>query len=272
MTVQIDTANSNSKKHKMDFKTINPDKGISLFVKNILVFDELDKIEETILPFFADGYPGIMFHETENGLVVMPQDKEMPLLFLYGQTIHPIELLMQGSYKLIIFQLYPFVLKSFFNITPKDINDTCYDLQQVENGTDIVKELQDNCNIKARIEIISNFLVEIFKAKKETLDLQIRQAIQMIIDNKGQAVIGEISGKISMTERTFERRFLKEVGILPKQFSKIIQFQESLQQLTLKEYSKLTDLVYGNGFADQSHFIRVFKAFTGKTPKEFTVK
>jgi AraC-like DNA-binding protein len=256
----------------MDFKSINPDKAISLFVKDILVFDEPNKVHETILPFFADGYPGIMFQETENGLVVMPYEKEMPLFILYGQTIHPIELLMKGSYKLIIFKLYPFVLKSFFNITAKDFNDNCYDLLQVENGINVVKELQNNCHTEARIEIISNFLVEKFIAKKETLDLQIRDAIQMIIDDKGQTIIGEISGKVSMTERTFERRFLKEVGILPKQFSKIIQFQESLQQLTLKEYSKLNDLVYGNGFADQSHFIRIFKTFTGKTPKEFAVK
>lgn len=255
----------------MDFKTLDPDPAISLFVKNILVFEQPEKVEKTILPFFADGYPGIMFHETENGLLVNPHDKEMPLLFLYGQTIHPIELVMEGSYKLIIFQLYPFVLQSFFGITAKDINDNCYDLQQVENGIDIVKKLQEYSNTETRIEIITTFLIALFQSKKETLDFQIRQAIQLIIDKKGQIAIGDLCDKISLTERTLERRFRKEVGILPKQFSQIIQFQESLQQLTLQEHSKLTDLVYGNGFADQSHFIRVFKAFTGKTPKKFSM-
>jgi AraC-like DNA-binding protein len=29
-------------------------------------------------------------------------------------------------------------------------------------------------------------------------------------------------------------------------------------------------VVYQNGYADQSHFIRVFKSFTGKTPGQFT--
>jgi AraC-like DNA-binding protein len=256
----------------MNFKKINPDKSIALFVKSILVFEENETDLKTALPFFADGYPGIVFHETENGLVIKPYNKQMPLFFLYGQTIQPIELLMQGTYKLIIFQFYPFVLKSFFNITAKDINDDCYDLQQVENGSNTIEKLQNKSNMDERIKIISQFLMALFKTKTETLDLQIRQAIQVIIDNKGKSVIGEISKKINMNERTFERRFLKEVGILPKQFSQIIQFQESLQQLTLKEYVKLTDLVYENGYADQSHFIRVFKAFTGKTPLAFTSK
>lgn len=253
----------------MDFKTINPDKSISLFVKNILVFEETQTDQKTVLPFFADGYPGLMFQDTENGLLVSPHNKQMPLLFLYGQTIKPIELVIEGSYELIIFQLYPFVLNSFFNVTAKDINDGCYDLQKIENGNKIIQQLTQNSKLEKRIEILSTLLFDIFQAKRETLDLQIRQAIQIIIDNKGQISIKDICDKVHITERTFERRFLKEVGISAKHFSTIIQFQLSLQQLTLKDFSKLTDIVYSNGYADQSHFIKVFKAFTGKTPKAF---
>ena len=119
----------------MEFKTIIPDKSTSLFVKSILVFEEQDKKQKTILPFFADGYPGLIFQETTNGLLVNPHSKLMPALFLYGQTIQPIELVMSGAYKIILFQLYPFVLKSFFNVVPKDLNDNCYDLEQL--GTTI---------------------------------------------------------------------------------------------------------------------------------------
>ncbi len=74
----------------MNFKTIHPDKSISLFVKNILVFEEPGKKHRTVLPFFADGYPGIIFQETEHGLFVSPHNKEMPLFFLYGQTLAPL--------------------------------------------------------------------------------------------------------------------------------------------------------------------------------------
>jgi len=110
----------------MNFKTVNPDKSLSLFVKSIMVFEEAEPNLKTVLPFFADGYPGLMLQDTENGLFVNPYNKKMPFLFLYGQTIKPIELVINGAYKLIIFQLYPFVLKSFFNVSAKDINDGCY--------------------------------------------------------------------------------------------------------------------------------------------------
>jgi AraC-like DNA-binding protein len=241
-------------------------------VKNILVFEEQEKNKHTVLPFFADGYPGLIFQETENGLFVSPHNKKMPLLFLYGQTIKPIELHIDGSYKLIIFQLFPFVVKSFFDITAKDINDSCYDIAQLPNGTKTQNQLLKKNNLDKRIENITAFLFAIFQTKKQTLDFTIRQAIQLILERKGKLTVGELCNNLSITERTFGRRFLKEVGILPKQFSQIIQFQQSLEQLTIKDFTKLTDVVYSNGFSDQSHFIRVFKAFTGKTPKSFTAK
>jgi len=258
----------------MEFKTIIPDKSISLFVKSILVFEEQDKKQKTILPFFADGYPGLIFQETTNGLLVNPHSKLMPVLFLYGQTIQPIELVMTGAYKLILFQLYPFVLKSFFNVVPKDLNDNCYDLEQLDAtiGMGTINQLQQTRKFNERAKIISAFLNSLFKNKQEELDLTIALAIKIIINKKGQQVIGDLYDELHLTERTFERRFFTAVGVTAKQFAKIIQFQQSLEQITVKDYSKLTDIVYANGFADQSHFIKVFKAFTGKTPLAFTSK
>lgn len=253
----------------MNFRSISPAPSISLFVKNIMVFEEVETMQKTVLPFFADGYPGLMFQETENGLWVSPHNKKMPDLFLYGQTVKPIELVIEGAYNLIIFQLYPFVLNSFFNITAQDVTDNCYDLKQSGNMGKVVQQLETAKNPEQRIAVLSELLFNIFQAKKETLDFQIREAIQMIIDNKGQEPIVKICQQLNFTERTFERRFIREVGISAKQFSSIIQFQFSMEQLTRKEFQKLTDIVYENGYADQSHFIKVFKAYTGKTPKAF---
>lgn len=255
----------------MNFETINPDESIALFVKNILVFEENEEPVKTILPFFADGYPGLIFQETANGLLVNPHNKIMPPLFLYGQTIKPIELVMSGSYKLIVFQLYPFVLKSLFHVDPQDLNDNCYNLEQLPNnlGTDTLELLNQTPDLEKRTKLISSLLHSLFLHKQEELDLAIGHAIQKIIRKKGQVLISDLYKELHLTERTFERRFSRSVGVTAKQFSRMIQFQKSLEQLTVKDYTKLSDIVYANGFADQSHFIKVFKAFTGKTPLAF---
>lgn len=258
----------------MNFQNISPDKRISLFVKNIWVFESVDRNLKTNLPFFADGYPGLMFQQTDNGLKVNPHKKRMPVLFLYGQTIRPIELEINGPYQLITFQLYPFVLKSFFNITPHTINDDCYDLQQLQemNIPGLIQQLLSEKGIEKKVESISFLLFQLFQSKRQTLDLKIRQVIESIITTKGRENISTIARQVKINARTLERRFSNETGLSPKQFSKIIQFQSSLDQITVKDFTKLTDVVYENGFADQSHFIKVFKGFTGKTPKTFSKK
>ncbi len=236
-----------------------------------MVFEEKEKNQKTVLPFFADGYPGILFHQTTNGLWVSPYNQYQPQLFLYGQTIKPIELVTTGPYCMLVFQLYPFVLKSFFNVIPKDLNDACYDLSQMQKDIGVITldQLNQKSDSKTKVAIITSLLQQLFNAKRETIDHQIGQAIRTIIHGKGIIRIGKLAKELHLTERTFERRFLSEVGISAKQFAKIIQFQQSLEQFSIKDYLKLSDIVYVNGFSDQSHFIRVFKSFTGKSPSAF---
>ncbi|HEX3007034.1 MAG TPA: AraC family transcriptional regulator [Bacteroidales bacterium] len=258
----------------IQFRTISPDKSVSLFVKEILIYEDTGNHQKATLPFFADGFPGLMFHETEHELWVSPHNKQMPPLFLYGQTLKPIELIITGNYKLIVFQLYPFVLKSLFRVDPQTLNDNCYDLIHLENniGADTIRQLNQTHNLDERIQLITTLLLSLFTNKQKELDLTITRAIKKILDNKGILTIKELYNDLHMTERTFERRFLASVGVTAKQFSKIIRFQQSLEQINVKDHSKLTDIVYANGFADQSHFIKVFKAFTGRTPLAYITK
>lgn len=195
----------------------------------------------------------------------------MPQLFIYGQTIEPIEIEICGIFQIIVIQLYPFTLKSLFSIDPKSINDNCYDLgyQLIQVRSDLLEKLSYHRDSNSRINALTSYIGELIEAKKIRFDKAIHLAVKKILAAKGRLGIAEIAKAVNLTNRTFERRFLSENGLTPKQFAKIIQFHNSLTQLSVKDYNRLTDVVYQNGFADQSHFIRVFKSFTGQTPKQF---
>lgn len=249
---------------------IQPDRSIDLIVKDIIVIKGNEK-GETVLPFFADGYPGIIFHQTEGGMRAQPQNKVMPPLFIYGQTIKPVELVMRGNYEMLAIRLFPFVLKSFYNLDVGALNDKCYDMREAENGDRLEQQLVGAHNINTCIKILTTYMQDMLEAKKPKLDLTVREAIGVFLEQGGMIPIKEVVGALPITPRTFERRFLKEVGMSPKQFCQIVRFQQSFEQLASQEYSRLTDIVYHNGYADQSHFIRVFKEYTGRTPKKFTL-
>jgi AraC-like DNA-binding protein len=79
----------------------------------------------------------------------------------------------------------------------------------------------------------------------------------------------ELQQKTQLSERSLERKFKDSVGISPKLFARIIRFQETLNQMRNNKYEKLSDIAYENDYADQAHFIRVFKEFTGFSPLDF---
>lgn len=255
----------------MQYTEITPAPEIALFVKNILVF-EGSADERAVLPFYADGYPGLIYFESEKGLKVQPHDKQMPAFFIYGQTLEPLQLVFDTSFRMIVFLFYPFILQNFFGIDPKSINDNCYNLLELQDSavTATIARLKNGAQGTEWSAAITDYLLTVFTEKQQRLDRHIRNGIVMITENRGQVAIADVCAAIGVNQRTFERRFAAETGLLPKQFAQILQFNSSLEQMAGNDFDKLTDIVYENGFSDQSHFIKVFKAYTGITPKAFS--
>lgn len=241
------------------------------FVKKIFVFENDDDEKEDILPFYADGYPGIVFHQSVNGAFLIPACKELSNFFMYGQTVKPIEISVKGRYRLIIFQIYPFAAKTLFNVNLKELKDNCYnsELPGDNNFEKMMHKLFVTPELLSQIEIISTYLCGVVKEKNRLIDEKIQAAFSLIVETKGKIAIKSVAQNLYISQRTLQRGFLAYVGLSPKQFAKIIQFQPSIDQISNKAFPKLTELGLENGYADQSHFIRNFKRFTGKTPSEF---
>ena len=120
-----------------------------------------------------------------------------------------------------------------------------------------------------KLDGIVMYLNELVKLASANTDNSIKLALNVIISAKGNITIKEVREQLYITERTFEKRFSKEIGVTPKQFASIIQFSSSMNKLTKDDFCKLTDIGLDSGYADQSHFIRTFKKYTGKIPSNF---
>jgi len=194
---------------------VEKDNNIAPFIKEIFLLENSSNSTHK-LPFYADGYPGIMFSETENEVLLLPVDKILPNFFLYGQTIEPIVLQITEAYKLIVFQLYPFATRLLLNINPKDINDECYDLNKVKNIDTAKTIIQlEAANTKQQIKLISDYILELVKYSSINPDNSIKLAVSTIMNSKGVITIKKLREQLFITERTFERRFAKEIGVTP---------------------------------------------------------
>ena len=238
------------------------------FVNCIMVDENNAEDAYTKIPLYADGYPGIMFQQSANGFFLFPRGKQLSELFLYGQTLMPVSLEAEGRHRFVVFQLYPFASKYLLGVDPKVLNDDCYDLLQLThiNIQAYYQRLIDAQSLENQINIISELMVELIENNDLPLNDQIQYAISLILEQEGNIRINEILPQIYMSERTFERKFIAQVGLTPKQFARIIQFQSSLNRLNKANFDKLVEVGFDSGFSDQSHFIRTFKNYTGQTP------
>ena len=241
------------------------------YINGIMVKESLDTQGHWNLPLFADGYPGIMFQQSKNGFYLLPKGKALSKLFLYGQTLEPVSIDVQGPFEFVVIQLYPFASKNLLGIDPKILNDDCFDLLTLDhvNVSSYMKGLLQASNIEKKAVIIMDLMYDLINSNKSFTNDRIQKAIHIIIENKGQIIIKDLLEQVHLTERTLERNFNSEIGLSPKQFARIIQFQCSLQRLNKANYHRLIEIGLDSGFSDQSHFIRTFKKYTGHTPSYY---
>ncbi|MHA4810672.1 DUF6597 domain-containing transcriptional factor [Flavitalea flava] len=215
----------------------------------------------------ADGCPGIFFQERKNGIFYDEENKQLPQLFLYGQTIKRTRIYLIGKFKTVGVSFFPNVLKSVFGFDASELTDECLDLNLL--STFLSEQLTETPLPIDQIDILSAFLYSKIKQTDVKRDEITHYAYHQIIESGGLLALRDLQKDLQLSERSFERRFNQYIGISPKLFSKVCRFQASLRQLKSNRYSKLSDIAYDNGYADQSHFIRAFKEFSGFSPYQF---
>lgn len=235
-----------------------------------LEYDGNDDLPHTFSPL-ADGSPGIIYQQSDTNLFFDGQGKLLPGVFLYGQTIRPVELCLTGKFRMIGVCLFPDALKSVFGLNANELTDTCTDLDPLglKQGFTLSERLLYTLTLPAQITVLSAFLSEEIKRNHKHVDALTQYALNLILRSGGTISLKELQQAVNLSERSFERKFNQHVGITPKLFSRVCRFQSSLLQLKSNKFSKLSDIAYDNGYADQSHFIRVFKEFAGYAPYEF---
>lgn len=244
---------------------------IAPFVKEMVFLESSSPSAKHKIPFYADGFAGIVFSKSQQPFVIQPQNKVLPDFYLYGQTLMPMTLETEGTFQLYALRLFPFAVPALLGLEAHTLNDDCYDLLQVEN-IDTQSTLSALRKANTESDILNSFLDYFALLLKNAATNPSRRmilAVNMILKSNGNISITDLRNSLHITERTLERLFKKEMGVTAIQFAKIIQFHTSMKILKEEEYINLTEIGFKSGYADQSHFIRSFKKYTGKTPKEF---
>ena len=106
----------------------------------------------------------------------------------------------------------------------------------------------------------------------EDIDTQlIDKAIALIQEKEGLLSIEEVLNLLPYSQKTLETKFKRIIGLTPGCYMRLYRFISLMRKYDNKEIS-LTDLIYKYNYYDQSHFLKDFKKFTLKSPKNYFEK
>jgi AraC-like DNA-binding protein len=226
------------------------------------------------LPCFADGLPGILFWQTDRNILLNQDMPSHTSLRLYGQTIKPVELMATGNYRIIIIHLYPHVLESLFGIQAGELTDTCVDVNQlpIPGVPALQAQLLEAGSAEEQKNLLLAFLATLTRSNQVLPEKDIAYVTHQLMRTKGNTPLKVLQQELHLSERSFERKFLRQVGIPARLYARICRFNAALSQIRQGNWFRLTDVAYDNGFADQAHLNRTFKEFTGFTPGAYLAR
>ncbi|WP_127128536.1 helix-turn-helix domain-containing protein [Pseudoflavitalea rhizosphaerae] len=127
------------------------------------------------------------------------------------------------------------------------------------------ENIQDAFTHETRIQLLEQFLLN--KLKNTPSDPMINRAVELIRKHNGIIRVKDLAKALYISQDRFEKKFRSRIGTSPKKFASITRIRNLINNYSA--YTSLTDASYDAGFYDQSHFIKEFRQFTGKSPSEY---
>jgi AraC-like DNA-binding protein len=243
-----------------------PDKLISASVRTVLLVQSSHDATSDKLPAFTNGMPTLLCktQKEEGGF------DRVVTLTLFGGTVPDNYWQLNNASTIIAYFFKPFALTTLFKVASKRIAKNPLDLSDWSphryNALQTQLAYADTAVMK--LEVVNNLIVQLQKENQELIHI-IQHATEKIMNSPSNEILPEILTDLRLNERTFQRTFKRYVGVTATHFRRICQFQSSFEQLRSRQFEKVSDVAFDNGFADQSHFIRSFKEFTETTPNDY---
>lgn len=257
----------------MNYETFKPHKDLESIVKFYwtleVPFDPKNK-KQKILP---DGCIEMTFNFGGKIKRYTSQEEFIlhPNAMVMGQRTKSYYILPVGDVDTFAVCFYPLGFANFIQTPLENLVDKETPIVQLFEKTqadELEQHMTHAKDTQERINIIETFLLKKLNSKN-TINNIVKSTVETLMTSNGTTPINVILKDNISKRRQIERYFKKQIGISPKQLSKVIRLQATLQLLLNKQSETLTDIAYESEYFDQSHFIKDFKELAGVTPKDF---
>ena len=256
----------------MKYETFEPQDALDGIIKCHWTLKDDDPVQLEKQKIIPDGCMELIFHFGDKYVQYKSDGRSIlqPQAFVIGQLTETLEIQPSGRTDIFSTRFHPGGFKPFCTFPIREMNNRAVPLGEIwkKEGDKLQSEMFDATILEQKIQIVESFLLR-HLSSRSVVDHVIHDTITTIVSAHGQLPVHQLASEQHINRRSLERRFASEVGLSPKQLSKVVRLQATVNDLFNQKFDKLTDLTYHHGYYDQAHFIRDFKEFTGLTPKKF---
>lgn len=119
------------------------------------------------------------------------------------------------------------------------------------------------------IALIEDFVARQLARSADSVYLPRLQHVSRAIEAHPALSPAELADMACLSERQFRRVFEDHVGMSPKRMLKVTRFLRAARSIQELGDHDFTDIVYGMGYTDHSHFNKDFREFAGMSPTEY---
>ena len=133
----------------------------------------------------------------------------------------------------------------------------------------LCEQMYESSGTGEMIWMLERFLTKKLRQReRKDRNLALEKALELMGDPRYHS-LKEIQEQTYISKKTLERYFLEQVGLSPKRYARICRFNIVKNLFDQDPSLDWQEIVFSAGYYDQSHFIKEFKEFSGKTPREY---
>jgi AraC-like DNA-binding protein len=255
----------------MFYKKFLPDPSLVPYVDCLFVWERAYS-EYLLVQSPPSGFNAMVFNYADPYRAYFQKDKieEVPLAFASGQFTGNYHLELTGKIGMIGIVFKPTSLHNYFNLMMADMVNNRIDLRDFLGGTGekLFQNIKNGKSIEVRVSLLEAYLLSFSESVKRKLTI-IDEAIDFIDLKKGMVTIEEVLSKYKISRRYLEKKFLEKVGIPPKLYARIRRFSYLSNIVAHHKKIDWQDIVFKNGYHDQSHLVKDFKIFNQMKPSAY---
>src|SRR5690606_3901079 len=125
-------------------------------------------------------------------------------------------------------------------------------------------------DFETRVALTLDFLLPLTEAPEPGADF-LGTAVAAVEAASGNVRVGALARQLGVSPSTLRRRF-GVLGLPVKRFAEVLRFRQAHAYLRTPPGATWADVVARFGYADQAHFVRVYRRYSGGPPTQWNAE